>query len=214
MKRILIITVLIAAFGSTALASNYEETMSKNIQKMYTLTSSSELVNLANQFQRIASVEKKEWLPRYYAAYCFITSTLFDEMSEDEKHQKLDMAQKEMDVLKGQAPDESEVYVLQAFLYQLRITDLSKGMKFSSLTNEALAVAEKLDSGNPRICYLRGTNIYYTPKMFGGGAEKAKPLFEKAAKMFETFQPGNPLYPSWGKQHNTQMLEMYNQGNE
>ena len=198
--------VFTAAFCSTALASNYEETMSKNIQKMYTLNSSSEFISLANQFQRVAAVEKKEWLPRYYASYCYVISTVLDEMTADEKNEKLDMAQQEMDVLKEQASNESEVYALQAFIYQLRITDMTKGMKYSGLANEALAVAEKLNPENPRVYYLRGTNKYYTPKIFGGGAEKAKPFFEKAAEKFKIFQPQNSLSPIWGKEQNEQML--------
>lgn len=210
MKKILVITILIAAFGSSVFASNYEETMTRNVQKMYTLDSSSELVNLANQFQRIASAEKDEWLPRYYAAYCFIMSTTIGEMGADVKHQKLDMAQKEMDDLKVQVPDESEVYALQAFLYQLRITDMTKGMKYSGLANEALATAENLSPENPRIYYLRGTNTYHTPKMFGGGAEKAKPLFEKASEKFASFKPESTLFPDWGKEHNDYMLSQCN----
>ncbi len=198
--------VFTAAFCSTALASNYEETMSKNIQKMYTLNSSSEFISLANQFQRVATVEKEEWLPRYYASYCYVISTVLDEMTADEKNEKLDMAQQEMDVLKEQASNESEVYALQAFIYQLRITDMTKGMKYSGLANEALAVAEKLNPENPRVYYLRGTNKYYTPKIFGGGAEKAKPFFEKAAEKFKIFQPQNSLSPIWGKEQNEQML--------
>ena len=112
-----------------------------------------------------------------------------------------------MDVLKDMAPDESEVYALEAFLYQLRITDITKGMKYSSLKNEALAVAEKLNPENPRVYYLRGTNTYHTPKMFGGGAEKAKPQFEKAAEKFKAFHLQNSLAPNLEKKHNAQMLE-------
>jgi hypothetical protein len=131
-------------------------------------------------------------------------------MSADEKHKKLDMAQKEMDVLLAKHSNESEIYTLQAFLYQLRITDMTKGMKYSSLANEALSVAEKINPENPRIYYLRGTNTFHTPKMFGGGAENAKPFFEKAAGLFKSFQPQNTLSPNWGKEHNYQMLEQCN----
>ncbi len=210
MKRIITITILLAIFGGSVLASNYEETMEKNIRKMYTLTTPADLVNMANQFQRIAGVEKDEWLPRYYAAYCFVTSTLYGELSEDEKHRKLDMAQTEMDILSERFPAESEIHVLQAFLYELRITDISKGMKYSGMANEELAQAEKMNPENPRIYYLRGTNTFHTPKMFGGGPESAKPLFEKAAAKFETFKLQNNLYPDWGKEHNIQMLSQCN----
>ncbi|QGY43619.1 hypothetical protein GM418_08075 [Maribellus comscasis] len=207
MKKILIITLFVAVYVSSTFASGYEETMGKNIEKMYKITSGPEMLSQANQFLRIASVEKDKWLPKYYASYCFVMSTVFGEMSADEKHQRLDMAQKEMDVLKEMASEESEVYALQAFIYQLRITDMTKGMKYSGLANEVLAVAEKLEPENPRVYYLRGMNTYHTPKMFGGGAEKAKPFFEKAAEKFEAFEAQNALSPNWGKEHNAQMLK-------
>ncbi|MCF6332502.1 MAG: hypothetical protein L3J11_04380 [Draconibacterium sp.] len=206
MKKIIALTILFAAFTSTVFSSNYEEVMKTNIDKMLSLTSSTELIALANQFERIANTEKTEWLPGYYSAYCFVRSTFFDEMKNDEKHQQLDKAQKIIDQLVKSNKKESEVFALQALVYQLRITDMSKGYKYSKLATEAIGVAKKLNPENPRVYYLRGSNTFHTPKMFGGGAEKAKPDLEKASKMFETYKAENELLPSWGSLHNNQLL--------
>ena len=206
MKTIITLTVLLAVFTSTAFSSNYEETMKTNIQKIQQSNSSDELTELAARFQRIANAEKDQWLPGYYSAYCYVSTTFFDEMNADDVHKQLDLAQAEIDKIVKIAPKESEIYALQAFIYQLRITDMSKGMKYSSLSNEALTTAEKLNPENPRVYYLTGSNTFHTPKMFGGGKEKAKPLFEKASKMFETQKPENELLPDWGKEHNNRLL--------
>lgn len=211
MKTIITLTVFLVVFTSTVFSANYEEVMKSNIEKMKQTTSSTELNELAAQFQRIANAEKDKWLPGYYAAYCYLRTTFFTEMKADEVHKQLDLAQSEIDKVMKVAPNESEIYTLQAFVFQLRITDMSKGYKYSSLAGEALTTAEKLNAENPRVYYLKGSNIFHTPKMFGGGKEKAKPLLEKAAKMFEIQKSTNELLPDWGKAHNNQLLSQCNQ---
>ncbi len=206
MKTIFTLTVLFTVFTLTAFSSSYEETMKINIQKMQQSTSSSELTQLAAQFQRIANAEKNQWLPGYYSAYCYVSITFLNEMEADDIHKQLDLAQAEIDKIKRIASKESEIYTLQALIYQLRITDMTKGMKYSGLSNEALTTAERLNPENPRVYYLNGSNTFHTPKMFGGGKEKAKPYLEKAAKMFETQKPANDLLPNWGKDHNNRLL--------
>lgn len=211
MKTIILITVLFAACTSYAYSTNYEEVMKTNISKINEMKSSTELTTLANQFQRISNAEKDKWLPGYYAAYCYVASTFYGEMSADDKHKQLDFAQAEIDKLLKTNSKESEIFALQAFIYQIRITDMSKGFKYSSLASEALATAENLNDKNPRVYYLTGSNTFHTPKMFGGGKEKAKPYLEKAAKMFETQKPENELSPNWGKEHNSQLLSQCNE---
>lgn len=201
-----IITILLVAISTTVFSSKYEEAMLTNIEKMYQLTSSTELQALANQFERIANAEQEKWLPAYYSAYCFVRSTFFDQMEAKEKHVQLDKAQSIIDQLQKKTVKESEVYALQALVYQLRITDMSKGAKYSKKAAEAIGVAENLNANNPRVYYLRGSNTFHTPKFFGGGTEKAKPDLEKAAKMFETNKPEDELMPNWGSHHNKQLL--------
>jgi len=84
---------------------------------------------------------------------------------------------------------------------------MSKGYKYSRLAAEAIGVAEKLNPQNPRVYYLRGSNTFHTPKMFGGGKEKAKPDLEKAASMFESQKSESEIAPSWGAEHNAGLLK-------
>ncbi len=210
MKKFIAFTILLAAVITNLFASNYEETMGANIAKMYQLTTSAELTGLANQFSRIANAEKDKWLPGYYTAYCYVRATFFGEMSLDDKHKNLDMAQAEIDKLLKMVPQESEIHALQGLVYMLRITDASLGYKYSTLSLQALGTAEKLNPNNPRVYYLRGTNTFNTPENFGGGAEKAKPFLEKAAAMFTTQEQSNKLDPSWGAEHTNQLLDQCN----
>ncbi len=214
MKKILIITVLMAAYTASVFSASYEETMTDNIQKMYKASSVSEFTGLANQFERISNAEKDRWQPAYYAAYCYLMATITTEMPAEEKHKLLDSAQAILDALLKSFKTESEIYALQAFVYQIRITDMAKGMKYSGLSNEALDQAEKLNPNNPRVYYLKGTNTFHTPKAYGGGKEKAKPLLSKASELFESQKPTNAIEPSWGAGHNKQMLVECNSNEE
>lgn len=206
MKTILMFTILMTAFAATVFSSNYEEVMTANIQKLNSEFTTSGLTNLANQFERIANAESGKWHPRYYTAYCYVWATAVGEMPAEEKHKLLDLAQTQLDHLQKSFKNESEIFALQAFIYQMRITDMSKGFKYSSLASEALEEAEKLNPKNPRVYYIRGNNIFHTPKAFGGGKQKAKPLFEKAAVLFDNHTPANAIEPAWGSEHNKRML--------
>lgn len=214
MKTIITLAILLSVFTSTAFSSNYEEAMKTNILKIDESKNTADFTTLANQFQRIANAEKDKWLPGYYVAYCYARATTISEMPADDKHKLLDLAQTQIDVLLKTNKTESEIFALQGFIYQMRITDMMKGMKFSGLSNESLEKAERLNPNNPRVYYLRGANIFYTPVAFGGGKEKAKPMFEKAAALFESQKPANEISPNWGKEHNTQMLQQCNEGDK
>ena len=209
-----ILFAVIMFFSATVFSSNYEEVMTDNIQKLNNEFTTSGLTSLANQFERIANAEPGKWQPRYYAAYCYVWATAIAEMDADEKHKLIDLAQIQMDILQKSFKNESEIFALQAFAYQMRITDMSKGFKYSSLASEALEEAEKLNPKNPRVYYIRGNNILHTPKAFGGGKQKAKPLFEKASGLFESQKPANAIEPSWGSEHNKQMLALCDKADE
>lgn len=214
MKTILMFTVLMTAFSAAVFSATYEDAMKANIQKLNTEFTASGLTNLAGQFERIANAETGKWHPRYYTAYCYVWATAVSELPADDKHKLLDMAQVQMDALLKTFKTESEIFALQAFIYQMRITDMSKGFKYSSLASEALEEAEKFNSNNPRVYYLRGNNIFHTPKAFGGGKEKAKPLFEKAAGLFGSQKPSSEIEPAWGSEHNKKMLELCDKADE
>ncbi len=209
MKKLILITVLLSSWIFNVSAQDYEKVMRENIQKIFSLKDAKEVAGLANVFERIGKAEKDQWLPNYYAAYSYLHAGFLN-VTAEEKSNYLDKAQAIMDGLKKTNSDESEVHVLQAFIYQMRITGPSSGYKYSKLSGEELDEAEKLNDKNPRVYSLKGSNAYHTPRFFGGGASKAKPLFEKAAKLFKAASK-NTLMPSWGEAYNTEMLKKCNE---
>lgn len=210
-KAIAINTLFILLFlcSISVSASNYEEMMQQNIKKMYKAETPQELSTISSTFYRVAQKETDEWLPLYYASYSLVRIAFFSE-DRDEIDKHLDVAQRYVDELMEAKPRESEVYVLQALLYSMRISGAMSGMKYSTLSNEALDKAEELNKNNPRIYYCRGNNVFHTPAMFGGGKTKAKPLFEKALALYQSEHPQTAFWPSWDKGHTKQMLEQCN----
>jgi len=198
MKTIAIL-ILTAMVSQAVFAVDYESAMKQNIVEMYQSQDAQKLENIAGKFYRIGEAEKDKWLPYYYAAYSYISIT-YNLEDEDAIDNYLDKAQPMLDKAMELNPDESENYVLQGLIHSMRITNPMRGMKYSGLSNEALEKAEKLNPENPRTWLCKAQNIYHTPSMFGGGGEKAKPVFEKAAKLFDTFEPKSALWPGWGEE--------------
>ncbi len=86
----------------------------------------------------------------------------------------------------------------------------SRYMQYGAASAESMKDAQELDPTNPRPVYLEAQAKFYTPAAFGGGKDVAKPLFEKAIKMFDTFKPATELHPSWGKSAAQYFLAMAN----
>lgn len=209
MKNMLIILAILTVSVLKSFAGTYETAMGENIQKLNQTQNVDELTALSNTFERIGEKESDKWLPYYYASYATVSILFFSpNLSANEKNHQLDKAQGELDKAIKLKDNESENYALQALIYQMRITDPSLGQKYSMAANEAIAKAEVLNPENPRVYYLKATTLFYTPTQYGGGKDKAKPLFEKAAKLFANI-PDNKLMPNWGSYHNNMMLEQY-----
>ena len=159
-----------------------------------------EWLALANRFERIASAEPKEWLPRYYAAYAY-SSLAFMGSDVVQKDQAADKAAGLLDEAIKIAGENSELMVLDAQVHQARMAadPQSRWQTEGPLFTTSLAKAKKMDPNNPRIYVLEGTSLLYTPEQFGGGKKAAKPVLEQAMEKFATFKPEGPLHPNWGK---------------
>lgn len=212
MKKLTTLLLVLLGINISLVAASYKEAMIENIEKMNKSQNPAELADIANAFDRIAQKENGEWLPFYYSAYATICITFFNQqMTPEEKTKVFDKAQQELNQAIKLTTNESEVYVLQAMIYQLRIsTDMPNAYQYTLKINEALDHAEALNAKNPRIPYLRGTTLFYTPTEYGGGPSIAKPLLEKAAQLFTTADNSNPLMPNWGAYHNNMVLKQCN----
>lgn len=196
--------LLAFVFAVTNAAGNkYFDAMTKAIEKQKSASTIEAFLESANTFERIGQMEKTEWLPLYYAAHCYIVIS-FMVPENDKKDAVLDKAQHFLDNAFKLAPEESELFALQAFLYPARITvdPMGRGMEYIGKMNHALDEAIQLNPDNPRCYYLRAITILNMPEGFGGGSAAARPIFEIAKQKFDKFEPESSIYPNWGKEYN------------
>lgn len=209
MKTIAIqITLLLITLTVQGQEKKYETIMLSTIEKMDRARGSEEILNCANQFERIAGAEKTCWLPYYYGAYTLIILS-FDEPDGTIKDQILDRAQQNLDQAFALNPDESELHALQAFLYPSRILvdPMGRGMVYIEKISQSLETAKSLDPDNPRPYFLDAINKLNFPPSMGGGPQAARPIFEEADLKFRAFQREDPLWPHWGMEANTAELK-------
>jgi len=203
MKKLTFTLILFSLFSIGFANEAYQKTMTESIEKLFQAKTISEYVEMGNQFDRISQIEKEEWLPLYYASFAYIMIS-FQETDNPKKDQYLNQAQKYLDQALALEPNESELHMLQGFLYPSRITidPMTRGMELLPEMNKALDKALELNPDNPRVYYLRATMTFHMPEAYGGGAAKALPLFQMADEKFKIFKPETVLSPNWGREAN------------
>ena len=208
MKTLLTFIFSLAVVTAIAQGKNYESAMTAALEKMKSSETVANFQQAANTFERISMTKTKEWLPLYYASYSMIVISYIDQ-DINKKDAYLDKAQQFLDKAFKIAPDESELYSLQAFLYPSRITvdPMARGMEYMPKMNAVLDKAIALNPENPRSYYLRAITLLNMPEQFGGGAKIARPHFETAKEKFDKFEPKSPLYPNWGKEINEMEMQ-------
>ncbi|RAK62895.1 hypothetical protein [Hymenobacter edaphi] len=226
MKTPLLILALAAATLSTAAAqtqtaptpapaapAGYQEMLGATIQEVMSTGDAAVLKELAGKLERAATVAPQDWLPRYYQSYALLIATFQGKEDGDVKDRQLDQAEAALQQARRLRGDESELLVLQAYIYQARlgVAPVTRSMQYAGKVNEALADARKLNPANPRIYLVQGNNLYFTPKMFGGGAEVARPVYEEAKARFAAFRPATPNAPGWGERQLLGRLAAYQQ---
>ena len=200
-----------AATAAAAPTDAYTTMMSATIAELMSTGDPAALQAVAAKLERAATVAPADWLPRYYQAYALVINVFQSKEDGDAKDKTLDQAEAALTQARQLHGDESELLTLQAYAYQARlgISPMMRSRKYSELVGEAVAKARALNPANPRPYLVEANNVYFTPKMFGGGADKAKPLYEQAQARFAAFVPAGPLAPNWGQRQLQGRLKQY-----
>lgn len=189
--------------------AGYAELLGATITQVMSTSNAAELQALTAKLERAASVAPADWLPRYYQAYALLRlERLGKDAHPDALLDRAEAALRQARELHG---DESEILALQANIYQGRLTidPVSRAQEYSPLVLETVALAKTLNPANPRPYLVEANQVYYTPEMYGGGAGKARPLYEEAKAKFAAFRPAGPLAPDWGKSYLLDRLKSY-----
>ncbi|UOQ77926.1 hypothetical protein MUN84_04600 [Hymenobacter sp. 5516J-16] len=197
--------------AATAAPDSYTALLAATIQELMNTGDPAKLKQADSKLERAATVAPQDWLPRYYQAYARTITAFVSKEDDDQRDQYLNQAEAALGQARKLGGEASELLVLQAYIYQARlsISPMLRSMQYSKLVTETLAAAKKTNPANPRVYLVQANNVYYTPSMFGGGAEVAKPIFQEAQARFATFKPSSVLAPNWGERQVKGRLKSY-----
>lgn len=208
MKTIIAAIALLATVSVNAQSDKYADAMKKNLVLFDSVKTTQDYQNLAASFERIGDAEKTQWLPYYYSGLALSTMGWMDQnLDKDANAEKIKSLCDKADALTTDKADKSEINTLRnmAATQQMMVDPQSRWMSYGQEAGTALQKATEENPNNPRVYYLQGMSLFNTPEQFGGGKDKAKPVFEKAVALFKTEQP-KPMFPQWGKQQAEDML--------
>ena len=138
-------------------------------------------------------------LARYTVAYLnWRLSVLTDAVQDDERDALLEEAVELLGEDLADNDANAESHALLANVYGLQISRSPlKGAFLGMRASRASGRAMDLEPGNPRVLLLDGVGKLNTPRMFGGGEDKAESLLRRAVAAFRTEPPDRP-WPRWG----------------
>lgn len=166
---------------------------------------------LANDFDKIAKTAPARWEPLYYAAYCY-TFMAFRSPDKTKIDGLADMAEEHLNKAKALEPNNSEISCMEAMVISARILVDRMG-RYPSMGRQVTAKLEEAKTQNPNNprAYLHEARMQANlPEMLGGGTAVAKETLGVALAKFDTFIPGSPVAPSWGKMQAKMLLEKLN----
>jgi hypothetical protein len=204
MKSILFSVFLCGLLTTQAQSDKYVSAMQKTLVMFDSAKTTADFQAVSNTFERIGDAEKTQWLPYYYAGLALTTSGWNDaKLDKDANSARVDALCDKAESIEKNA----EIYSLRnmAATQQMMIDPQTRWQTYGAEASKALQKGMQLDPNNPRLYYLQGMSLFSTPAAFGGGKEKAKPIFEKSGALFKTFKV-KPLYPDWGEARAEEML--------
>lgn len=192
-KIITFIAILVCGLVSAQTA--YESGMTKGLS----LWSEGKNAEAVATFERIATVEKDNWLPNYYVAL-INALTSFETRDKQKAKSLLEVAQTALDVEMEKDSKNAELLVVQGLIYTgwIMVDPMTNGMKYSGYANDIYTKAAKIAPENPRVLFCKAEFEMGSAKYFG---QDTTPMCEQMAKsipLFENFAPETVFHPTWG----------------
>lgn len=210
MKKLMLLTaVIILSANSFAQSDKYIAAMKSNIAAIDTsFKNPINLLTLANNFERIATAEKNQWLAYYYAALCQVNYT-YMEQDKSKIDAIADKATELIDKADALQPNNSEISCIKSMIASshMMVNPMQRYQEYGPESASYIEAAMQQDPANPRPEYLKGQGIKYTPEQFGGGCANATPVLQSSLDKYTSFKPASELHPNWGKQRVEQLIK-------
>lgn len=203
MKKIIFLMTAVLGMQAAGFSQSekYTTAMQTNLAAFDSAKSVEDFTRIANTFERIGDAEKTQWLPYYYAGLALSTSGWMPAVTDkDANAEKINKFCDKAESLASSNEDKSEIEAIRnmSATQQMMVDPQTRYMSYGKSAGDALDKGLQLNENNPRLYYLRGMSLFGTPVQFGGGKDKAKPVFEKAITLYKA-EKARPLYPHWGQ---------------
>ena len=151
------------------------------------------------KLERLSTFGEKGWLTSYYLSCNYYRMSNLTE-NKEEREKYVEAAKKTIEKSIESKGDFSESHALYSSILGLGIgLKPYLGMKNGMKSGNEIAKAYELEPNNPRIYLIDGISVLYTPKVFGGGGNKALAKFNKAVELYKEEKRDRGIYPDWGR---------------
>lgn len=214
MKKYLLLSLVAVGLSVAvnAQSEKYMNAMKSNLALFDSSKTVEDFNKLANNFERIGDAEKTQWLPYYYAALALSSSGWMPDLKDkDANATRMNAFLDKADAVATSNADKAEILAVRnmSATQQMLVDPQARWATYGKTSAEALEKGMQLDPNNPRLYYLKGMSLFGTPAAFGGGKDKAKPLFEKSVALYKEAKPGQ-FAPHWGQKQAEDMLAQSN----
>lgn len=202
-----LLNLLIIHSLSFAQSDKYQKAMAHNVAIFDTARSSATSQALIGAFERIAAVEKTQWLPYYYAGMIAVNLA-----NREADKNRVDGWADQAEVFAHRAdslsPANSEVACLLAMIQFARINVdfMGRGPTCSARGAEFLQQALKQNPANPRAMLVLAQLRSSAPAGFGGDKALACQLASKALAIYTTTSTDG-IEPHWGGKNAQKMAD-------
>ena len=203
MTKIITITALFICSLLSA-QTKFEENMTKSLS----LWEEGKPTEAAALMERIAAVEKANWLPNYYVALINITEG-FNPANKDKVAAMLEKSQSALDQASSISVNNPEIMVAQALLYTVMIVQdpMTNGMKYSPIVMDIYSKAQLIAPENPRVVFSKADFEIGGARWTGADVNKLCLEIERSITLFKDFKSEVPFYPDWGLERAQESLK-------
>lgn len=201
----MIIAILVLTIQlSFASDPGYQKALGAQLEKLQTAENVQQLRDAANGFNRIAEMNKEEWLPNYYAALALINAG-FKTEGLKEKDALYNEAKMHIEKAVNSHGENTELVALRgyALMAELSADPGSRGQSMSPDVMNTFGRALSMDPQNPRAMILLAQMELGMAQFFGQGPEKACGMAQNSIKLFEQEESEElnaTETPVWGKE--------------
>ena len=182
--------------------AKWADSASREIDAANAVGDFARLSNAAAMVDRVLTVTPNDPLLLYYRSLALyrIAGLYTGQKKNDEAKRALDEADALLERATAKSPT-ADALALRSSVIGLMIGlsgNPMSGMTLGPKSSGLLDRAKELEPKNPRVWLVSGMSAMFTPKMFGGGTDKAEDDLRKALTLFENDKPVSPA-PSWGR---------------